>query len=280
MQTVNAALKWKVGAEKLLSNAGINQGGTSRSTQKRKKAHSQDLQKAAAQSYSLAKLFQRQRLLGISMKSQTDDSTPSQGEREELEDFPEGQPPELALHECISDVLDPEEEREKDKQAYQEKVKLASQDLQRLLDLITLQKKKYNAELGIYSSFRKRHQMVQSFLWLEQKKQKVGGKRRERALQVARSYNRGTGTARKIVQWTNSWIERRVIPEGRAGKNLHTFSWLEDEGVAIAAREFARKEGERKYIDCTSLICVSANVCVQRIRFKFVQVGCVYCRIP
>jgi hypothetical protein len=280
MQTVNVALKWKLGAEKLLSNAGINQGGTSRSTQKRKRAHSQALQKAAAQSYSLAKMFQRQRLLGISMKSQTDDSTPSQGEHEE--DFPEAQPPELALHECISDVLDPEEEREKDKQAYQEKVELASQDLQRLLDLKTLQKKKNNAELGIRSSFRKRHQMVLSFLWLERKKQTVGGKRRERALQVARSFNRGITTARKIVQWTNSWIEQRVIPESYAGKHLHAFSWLEDEGVAIAAREFARKEGESKYIDFTSFIssCISANVCVQRIRFKFVQVGCIYCRIP
>jgi hypothetical protein len=112
-----AALKWKVGAETLLSNPGIDQGGTSPSTQKRKRAHSQPLQKAAAQSYSLAKIFQRQRLLGISMKSQADDITPepvSQGERELdlAEDFPEGQPPELALHECISDVLDPEEERE------------------------------------------------------------------------------------------------------------------------------------------------------------------------
>jgi hypothetical protein len=43
------------------------------------------------------------------MKSQADDITPepvSQGERELdlAEDFPEGQPPELALHECISDV--------------------------------------------------------------------------------------------------------------------------------------------------------------------------------
>jgi hypothetical protein len=151
MQTVNVALKWKVGAEKLLSNPGIDQGGTSPRTQKRKRAHSQALQKAAAQSYSLAKIFQRQRLLGISMKSQ--------GEREldlaQGDDFPEGQPPELALHECISDVLDPEEEKERDKQAYQEKVELALKDLQRLLDLKTLQKEKYNAELGIRSSFRK-----------------------------------------------------------------------------------------------------------------------------
>jgi hypothetical protein len=271
----------------LLSNPGIDQGGKSPRTQARKRAHSQALQKAAAQSYSLAKIFKRQRLLGISMKSQADDITPgpepvSQDERELdlAEDFPDAQPPQLALHECFSDVLDPEEERQRDEQAYQEKVELASKDLQRLLDLKTLQKQKYDAELGIRSSFRKRHQMVQSFLWLERKKQTVGGKRRERALQVARSFNRGMSTARKIVQWTNSWIDHRVIPVSFAGRHLHAFSWLEDEGVAIAAREFARKEGESKYIDCTSLICISANVCIQRIRFKFVQVGCIYCSIP
>ncbi|KAA8892550.1 hypothetical protein FN846DRAFT_915304 [Sphaerosporella brunnea] len=62
---------------------------------------------------------------------------------------------------------------------------------------------------------------------------------------MSRDHTRDTYTARKIVQWSNSWIEDRSIPEGSAGKHRHTFSWLDDEGVLITARDIARHAGEQ-----------------------------------
>jgi hypothetical protein len=102
------------------------------------------------------------------------------------------QPDLLVVEDCASGVLDPKEEEELAKQTQIQDVKDASQAIDRLLRLKTEQKKVYGRKFGVHSAWRRRHLMVQSFLWLEAIREKVGGRRRERALQVARSYNRGT----------------------------------------------------------------------------------------
>jgi hypothetical protein len=263
-----SSLKWKEGAGKSLLNRGVSQGGKSRSTQKRNRKNAQALQKAASESCSIVKLWQRQRLLGISLKSP---EVEVEAEEDRELDIPDRQPDLLVVEDCASGVLDPKEEEELVKQTQIEDIKDASQAIDRLLRLKTEQKKVYGRELVLHSAWRRRHLMVQSFLWLEAIRGKVGGRRRERALQVARSYNRGMHTARKIVQWANSWIKDRSIPEGSAGKHRHTFSWLDDEGVLIAAREFAHNAGEREFTASESpsrSVSVLTDLCLELNSYK------------
>ncbi|KAA8892704.1 hypothetical protein FN846DRAFT_896625 [Sphaerosporella brunnea] len=176
-----SSLKWNEGADKSLFNCGVSQGGKSRNTQKRNRKNVQALQKAASESCSIVKLWQRQRLLGISFKSLQVKAE----EDRQLEAKEDSQPNLLVVENCASGVLDPRGEKELAMQTQIQDIKDASQAIDRLLWLKTEQKKVYGQELGVYSAWRCRHLMVQSFLWLEAIQEKVGGRRRERAVQIA-----------------------------------------------------------------------------------------------
>ena len=69
---------------------------------------------------------------------------------------------------------------------------------------------------------------------------------RQLACTTALSFNRGSHTGRKIVQWTNSWVNEGVIPRTHSGRHKHNFSWMDDEEVELAVREFIRQQGESK----------------------------------
>ena len=73
-----------------------------------------------------------------------------------------------------------------------------------------------------------------------------GEAREQMALYVARSHDRGLHFARKIIAWERSWLRSRDIEEGRKGCYSKSKSWLNDEGVQLAVREWlaGAAEGE------------------------------------
>ena len=90
-----------------------------------------------------------------------------------------------------------------------------------------------------------RHQAVLGFL-KTQMSRKGGETREQMALYIARSHCRGLYFARKIIAWERSWLSSRHIEEGRKGCYAKTKSWLNDEGVQLAVREWlaGATEGE------------------------------------
>lgn len=108
--------------------------------------------------------------------------------------------------------------------------------LEKLLELVTEQDKKYGYRLSSRTNFFKRHLMVKQFLAV-QKKRLSGQTRRHLAISVAASFDRGHTTAHNIVQWENSWVITSEIP---ARKEVEMYaSWLTDEDVIMAICEFA-----------------------------------------
>ena len=129
---------------------------------------------------------------------------------------------------------------------------IASAKLDKLLKLPTVQKMEYGAVLDPCNSFHLRHRMVQSFLWIIQKRDQFPGTtERQLAYMVARSFNRGNHTSKKIIQWTNSWVNKGIIPKTQSGQHKHNFSWMDDEDVELAVCESICQQGESKYYVCT-----------------------------
>ena len=127
--------------------------------------------------------------------------------------------------------------------------KAASAKLDRLLKFPTEQKNLYGATIDPRSSFYLRHRMVQSFLWLQGRRDQFPGKTElQLARLTANSFNRGGHTSRMIIQWTKSWIHENEIPNSHSGQHKHKFSWMDDEEVEFAVREFIRQQGESKYL--------------------------------
>lgn len=87
-------------------------------------------------------------------------------------------------------------------------------DLEELLRRKTEQINKHGHILAPKSNYYRRHQMVQSFLWMSLNKEKniIRLDRQGLALIVAQSFNRQTYTRRKFVKWGRSWVKYRVIP--------------------------------------------------------------------
>ena len=62
---------------------------------------------------------------------------------------------------------------------------------------------------------------------------------------IARGFGRGQTTARNIVRWETSWVDERNILERKERQDY--FSWMDDEGLKESIRDFARRQGDRKY---------------------------------
>ena len=51
----------------------------------------------------------------------------------------------------------------------------------------------------------------------------------------------------KLISWEISWKKSRIIPEGKQGCFQKIKSWLTDEGVELAIREYLSGAEESKY---------------------------------
>ncbi|KAF8458748.1 hypothetical protein BDZ91DRAFT_800171 [Kalaharituber pfeilii] len=69
--------------------------------------------------------------------------------------------------------------------------------------------------------------------------------RKELSLCIAEAFSRGENTARRIHIWEKSWITSRYIKVGMRGKYAKVSSWLNDEGVLLAIREYITSVGEK-----------------------------------
>jgi len=118
----------------------------------------------------------------------------------------------------------------------------------RQLDAIKVLEKKLQAgirKVALVGQNLARHQAVLGFLKMQLSRQD-GETREQMALSVARSHGRGLYFARKIVAWERTWLQSRMIEEGRKGCYTKSRSWLNDEGVQLAVREWlsGAKEAE------------------------------------
>lgn len=86
--------------------------------------------------------------------------------------------------------------------------------------------------------------MVQQFLQTQLTSQ-PSQTRRDLSLTVSRAFGRGHHTARSVVQWENSWVNIREIPEIKEREDGD--SWLYDKNVNDAIRKFAKIQGDNKY---------------------------------
>ena len=107
--------------------------------------------------------------------------------------------------------------------------------------------KRYGLVLSPKGDFYRRHLMVRGFFYLQQQKDTLQlSRRRDVAAVAAANFKRGKATGKKIVRWEIEWLKHRRIPESKSGKHSAGMSWLEDEGVLCAVREFAVSQGEGK----------------------------------
>ncbi len=129
-----------------------------------------------------------------------------------------------------------------------EKQTRAAHDLGELLRLKTKQKDRYWHVLDLESNLYLRHQMVQSFLWMQLSKEKdnPGLNRQSLARIVAQSFNGRAYTGRKIIHLERSFVKSRVIPSTKAGFNKHNLSWMEDEDLVLSVKEWSKKARESK----------------------------------
>jgi hypothetical protein len=88
--------------------------------------------------------------------------------------------------------------------------------------------------------------MVRSFLYLQQNGNYLKESRKQMANTVAATFNRNGHVVRKLLQWEKCWMDSRTIPKSKAGKHKAGLSWLEDEGILCAVRDFVKTEGESK----------------------------------
>ena len=148
-------------------------------TQKREKRRIRELEKSASQTRSIVDMFSIQRNRNQSHNiNPTSDAAPAPS---------------------------PVQPLRKDKVQKVEKLESQTQavhDLGELLRLKTKQLDNYGHLLDHKSNFYRRHQMVQSFLWMQLNKEKdnPGLNRQGLAKLVAQSFNRRAYTGRKIVQ--------------------------------------------------------------------------------
>lgn len=137
----------------------------------------------------------------------------------------------------------------------------ASQDLEDLLRHTTKQTAKYKKTIPVNSDWYRRHQMVQTFLWLQENKETDNPtlNRRDLACLAARSFCRRNYTGRKIVQWEKSWILYRTIPETKAGSHKHNLTWMEDEDLVLSVKEWARSLQDGMYFFLSNIYVLNFN---------------------
>lgn len=114
-----------------------------------------------------------------------------------------------------------------------------------IVAMAALKKKVHSKKSNLTGQNLTRHQAVLAFLYIQQSK-RLGETRSQLAYSVARCFNRGWYFARRIITWELTWIKERMIEEGKRGCFSKVRSWLNDEGVQLAVREWISGAGERK----------------------------------
>lgn len=210
-------------------------GTASERTIRRRNKDKKDLRGTAQASYSLKSMFQRQ------IDKELSSSEDSGGEIEESKEIEKDGDGETGRYYSIG-------HKEILKQARQD----AAIDLNNLLWLKTEQKKKYGFILSSKPNLLRRHLLVQAFFNLQalklEKPEKFHKKRcPDVAIMVANTYGARGGTTRSIVNWENTWVKQRLIPETLAGKHKHKFSWMDDEELIFKAQEYIKAQGDSEY---------------------------------
>jgi hypothetical protein len=216
------SLKWTSGAGDFLPN---QYGHGCRMTTYRKKKDEEERHREASKHLSIKAIFQRQRDLNLSIAQGTVNqaTTTVEPEREERE-------PSLSKMETTR----------------QQRLDAAT-DLKRLIELPTEQTKKYGYILSKNGDFYRRHSLVLAFIWIQEHRDEYpGATRRDLAQMIARANNKGEKSARRIVQWENSWVAQRIIPKRKKQSNNSNYSWMHEEEICCAVRDFARSQGEGK----------------------------------
>lgn len=238
-----AVLEWHPGAGKFLRES---YGSGSRATLYRQKQRQDSLQREASKCYSIKELFKRQEDRNVAR--QTTD------EAHEVTPLSR-----VGLGKSVEATV--EDARSK-----------ASMDLKRLVELSTEQTKKYGYILSKNSDFFKRHTMLLSFLWVRQKRENFPGvKLGDLARMVATNYNKGTGYARNLIIWERSWTENRSIPQRKSRKSSANVSWMNEEDISCAARDFVKTQGEGKFL----LFSLWKAISLTFLRNHFLQAGSV-----
>jgi len=119
----------------------------------------------------------------------------------------------------------------------------AQSEIEDLLRLKTKMTEKFGPD-GLQGATRRRYELVRSFFWAEQQSPNLT--RKEIALRVANSFNRGEHTARKILIWEKQWVMNREIEPTKHSSSAHSVSILDDEGALLAAREYISGAGDSK----------------------------------
>lgn len=123
----------------------------------------------------------------------------------------------------------------------EQRLKTAFEKLERLLKYSTEQEQKYGYRLSLQSNYYQRHDMVKRFL-SAQRTDTTGQTRKRLALLVAGTFEKGRTTAENIIRWKKSWVEYGIIPSRKAVEGYE--SWMTDEDVVMAVREFVHKQGD------------------------------------
>jgi hypothetical protein len=185
------------------------------------------LKVAASQSYSIVDMFQRQQDLQLGIRGTGSLDTVT--EERVLNTVRSSSPPN------DSDLDEP--------------YRAAAIELSKLLQLRTVQKRIYGSAIDPKSSFYLRHRMVLNFLWIYLRRDEFPGETKiGLAKTTALSFNRGVHTSRKIIEWTDSWVREQKIPDTRAGRHRHNFTWMDDEDVILACRNFIAQQSDSMYI--------------------------------
>ena len=121
-----------------------------------------------------------------------------------------------------------------------------------------LEKRLQSKSIDLTGQNSTRHQAVLRFLYY-QRSQKDKETRQSMAFSVARCFNRGKWFAEKLVSWEISWRKSRIIPEGKQGCFQKIKSWLTDDRVELAIREYLSGAEESKYYLLVRLTSESYN---------------------
>ena len=99
----------------------------------------------------------------------------------------------------------------------------AAHNLSELMRLKTKQIKKLGTVLDPQSNLYQRHQMVQSFFWMQsrQNTDNPGVKRHDLATMIAQRFNKGQYTGCCIINWEKEWIDTGKISDTKAERHKH-----------------------------------------------------------
>lgn len=119
----------------------------------------------------------------------------------------------------------------------------ALNDLNRLLKLVTEQKKKYGTRLSPHNNYYRWYVIIQQFLQSQLNSQ-PSPIQCTLSFNVAQAFGRSSLTARLIIQWEKSWVELQEIPERKEKEDSN--SWMYNGDLNDAMRVFVRTQGDGK----------------------------------